>query len=772
MLPTSVYRDHEVLIANSADLAERAKSDELDDNRLRIAEGFISAMMVPVVLQAELVGTLIFRSVEADPYTSVHVEVAEQIAAQIAGLIASGQQRTLLQAESAERRRLAEEQSRIAEIGRIVSSTLDLDKVFSQVVDQTRELVPFDRVVITLLSEDQQSLIDEFVEGPGKKTGTQLPYGYNPLQQHVIETGTSYVWNGVDSDILGETDFDQHLRDLGLKSVLISPLKWQQEVFGLLSFRSKELRAYDEHDLELATQIAAQIAGAIAMSKQYQQLAQSEATYRDLVDSAHIVIWRLDAEGRFSYVNNAFEDALGYSPAEIIGTYHWNLQPANQRVAAEQRYLNHARSGTDRSGENTYINKSGSEVHMSYSSFNSVDSDGVFNGVRGVALDITAERQTREDLNIQATALEEASDAVVILLPDTTIGYVNNAFVEQTGYSKAEAIGQPSSILRSGSSSNAVYDRIWEAVREGNVWRGTIFSRRKNGATFTIDSSLNPVFGEDGSISSYVSIRRDVTERIQAEQDRQARAELDAQNQQLQEMNKQRDEFFSTVSHELRTPLTAVTAFSDILSRNRAGNLTSGQLDQLDVIRRNSRSLINLVEDMLDMSRLNSRSLRMDRASVEVDEMILSTIESLEPTARERNHLLNFSSNTEGLVIDADKSRLIQVLSNLLTNACKYSPDGTQIDISTGTDGEWVVLKIADYGFGMSSVDLNGLFSPFYRSGRDEVRAQAGTGLGMSISKTLVELHDGIIEVESVLDEGTTVTVRLPGVVTDSNSTS
>ena len=138
MLPTSVYRDHEVLIANSADLAERAKSDELDDNRLRIAEGFISAMMVPVVLQAELVGTLIFRSVEADPYTSVHVEVAEQIAAQIAGLIASGQQRTLLQAESAERRRLAEEQSRIAEIGRIVSSTLDLDKVFSQVVDQTR----------------------------------------------------------------------------------------------------------------------------------------------------------------------------------------------------------------------------------------------------------------------------------------------------------------------------------------------------------------------------------------------------------------------------------------------------------------------------------------------------------------------------------------------------------------------------------------------------------------------------------------------------------
>ncbi len=772
IVPASVYRDHQVLVSNAETLAKRSKTDIASDNRSRIAEGFISAMIVPVVLQGDFTGTIIFRSTEADPYNQEHVELAEQIAAQIAGVIASSQQRSLLQAESTDRRRLADEQSRIAEIGRIVNSTLDLNEVYSLVVEQARELLPFDRCVITLLSEDRQTLTDEFVEGPGDQAGIQKPYGYNPLQQHVIETGIAYVWNAVDSDALGNTEFDQHLRELGLKSILISPLKWQQEVFGLLTFRSAEVSVYDEHQLEMANQIAAQIAGAVAMSKQYQQLAISEATYRDLVESAHIIIWRMDSEGRFSYVNKAFETVLGYSSEEILGTHYWNLQSANQREGAEQRFSERTNSGVHNTGETTYISKSGAEVHLSYSSYAVSDSDGTFTGVRGVALDVTAERQARDELNIQAAAIEEASDAMVILLPDTTIGYVNNAFVEQMGYSRSEVIGQPSSILRSASSSNAVYERIWETVRAGKIWRGTIFSSRKNGSTFTIDASLNPVFGEDGSIASYVSIRRDVTERIQAEQDRQARAELDAQNQQLQEINEQRNEFFSTVSHELRTPLTAVTAFSDILSRNRSGNLTTGQLDQLDVIRRNSRSLINLVEDMLDMSRLSSRSLRIDRSSVEVDEMILSSIESLEPTAREGNHVLNFTSRTEGLSIDADKGRLVQVLSNLLTNACKYSHDGTQINVSTSTDGESVELKVSDSGFGMSAVDLKGLFSPFYRSLRDEVRVQAGTGLGMSISKTLVELHDGSIEVESVIDEGTTVTVKLPGVVNVSDSTS
>ncbi|NQW21031.1 MAG: PAS domain S-box protein [Chloroflexi bacterium] len=765
VLPTTVYEDHEVLVANAEELAERAKTDVTDGNRTRVAAGLISTMFVPVVLQGTIVGALVFRSFQPDPYHEVEVDLAKQIAVQIAGVIASTQQRSLLQTESAGRRKLAEEQSRIAEIGRIVSSTLDLDEVFSLVVEQVRELVPFDRLVIILLSEDRQTLIDEFVDGLGTKAGIRHDVGYNPLQLNVIESGTSFVSNSDDHRDFGSREFDKHLLALGLKSVLVSSLKWQKNVVGLLSFRSKEVHPYNDHEIELANQIGAQIAGAVSTSKQYQLLATSEASYRDIVESGHILVWRMDAEGRFSYVNKTVEDILGYSSGELIGALFWDLQPSQSRDLSEKHYKLRASNSERNSGETIYVTKSGSEVHLSFSSFPEFDADGNFLSSREIALDVTAERAALDDLKIQNAALEEAGDAVVILLPDTTIGYVNSAFVKQMGYSKAEVIGQPSSILRSSSSSDTTYENIWEVARQGNIWRGTIFSQRKDGTIFTIDASLSPVLAEDGSITSYVSIRRDVTERIQAERDRQVRAELDAQNQQLQEMNTQREEFFTTVSHELRTPLTAVTAFSDILSRNRAGNLTDGQLEQLNVIRRNSRSLINLVEDVLDMSRLNSRSIRIDLAALDVDAMVRSIGESLGPTAREREQTITIESNTKDVWINADKSRLIQVFSNLITNACKYSPKGSRINILTTTDGKSVEFCVVDSGYGMSAADLRSAFSPFYRSERDEIRAQSGTGLGMSISKTLVELHDGQIDVQSEINVGTTVTVKIPGVI-------
>ncbi len=763
-VPRPVYEDRRVFVADANVLTEISKAELSDHNRVRISVGLVSAMFVPVVLQGTVVGTLVFRSKQTDPYHDTEIGLATQIAGHIAGIIASSQQRGLLQIESAERRRLADEQTRIAEIGRIVSSALDLNQVFSLVVEEARELVPFDRLAIVLLSEDRKTLIDALVDGPGVMAGVQHEVGYNPLQEIVISSGEPYVSNGDDESKPDSLEFEEHLSELGLRSVLVTPLAWQQEVFGVMSFRSKKIHPYGDHEVRLARQIASQIAGAVATLNQYRLLEASEANYRELVESTHILVWRMDTQGRFVYVNKAFETALGFSFDELTGTRFSEFQPERVREASELRFKDRQLASEAVSGETVYLAKDGPEVRLLYRSMPVLD-DGEFAGIRGTALDITAEREAQDEIKIQTAALEEASDAVVILLPDTTIGYANRAFLDQMGYTKAEVIGQPFSIMRSGASADAIYEKIWEQVSQGKVWRGTVFSRRKDGTEFAVDISLNPVFAEDGSISSYISIRRDATERIQAEHDHQARAELDAQNQQLQELNEQREEFFSSVSHELRTPLTAVTAFSDILSRNRGGNLNIEQLDQLGVIRRNSRSLIDLIEDMLDISHLNSRSLRIDRVPVEVDEMIASAVESLEPSLNERGQSLTFSSGTMGVWINADEGRLIQLLSNLITNACKYSPDGEEIEIRTDSDGESIEVRIVDSGYGMSSADLNMLYSPFYRSDRDEIRTQSGTGLGMSISKTLVELHDGTIGVESALNEGTTVTVKLPGVI-------
>jgi len=740
--------------------------------RARRDAGLVSLLMSPMIWQDEVIGLISFRSVLPDAYGESEIGIARQICAQIAGAIAVSEQYGLIQEESIQRRRLAQEQSRIAEIGRTISSTLDLDEVFSRFGEEAQELVPFDRLVISLNKPDGLTAIDAFVsgdaaEGDGNGEAFEIVGG---MKESVFHENKVFAANEPEfKKITAQYPSEVGKYEQGYRSVLIAPLIWQRSAIGTLIFRSRSLNPYRDREIDLAEQIGAQIAGAIATSNQYRLLEESESNYRALVENTHILIWRMDADARFTYVNESLERTLGYSADELYGkrytdfTERRDLPGIDKEVS--QRLKERASNHEIASGETIYLHKDGSAVHLAYSSVSLFDSDDEFIGIRGTGLDVTSERSAQDEIKIQVAALEAAGDAVAVLHPDSTIGYVNQAFVDQLGYSRQEIIGKQSSVLRSSQGSDRHYENVWRIVKAGHVWRGTQLSQRKDGSVFTIDASLNPVLAEDGTITGYVSIRRDITEQIRAEQDRQARAELDAQNQQLQEINKQREEFFSSVSHELRTPLTAVTAFSDILSRNRDGNLTTGQVDQINVIRRNSRSLINLVEDMLDMSRLNNSSLRIDRLPMELDEMIDSVLESLEPTAAERNQSLAFQSGTVGIWIDADNGRLIQVVSNLITNASKYSTEGSLVEISTKLVGNDVELIVADSGYGMSPEELAMLFTPFYRSGRDEIMMQPGTGLGMSISKTLVDLHDGEIEVESTLHEGTTVTVKFPNIV-------
>ncbi|MEE8045894.1 MAG: HAMP domain-containing sensor histidine kinase, partial [Dehalococcoidia bacterium] len=256
---------------------------------------------------------------------------------------------------------------------------------------------------------------------------------------------------------------------------------------------------------------------------------------------------------------------------------------------------------------------------------------------------------------------------------------------------------------------------------------------------------------------------RDITELVRAEKDREINRDLDAQNKQLLQLNEQRQEFFSTVSHELRTPLTSVIAFADILSKNREGTLSSLQLEHLDVIKRNGRNLNQLIEDMLDFSRLSTDQLKLEKSEFEIHSLLDSVVESLEPMAERRSQKLSVEPSRESIWVSADHGRIVQILSNLVTNSCKYSPSNSRVTVRVRKDDSNLRITVADEGFGIPPDDLGEIFSPFFRSDQIRVREELGTGLGLAISKTLVELHGGSIEVESSLNVGTDITVTLPG---------
>jgi len=249
-------------------------------------------------------------------------------------------------------------------------------------------------------------------------------------------------------------------------------------------------------------------------------------------------------------------------------------------------------------------------------------------------------------------------------------------------------------------------------------------------------------------------------------EEREARARLDAENRELQRADEERSAFISTVSHELKTPLTSLSAFTDILLRNKGGNLTSRQMQQLEAIQRGGRSLNVLINDLLDISRIDSGNLKIAIEEFDARGLVEQLDESFMPMLSARSQTLQVSLPAEPLSLAADRERLRQVVTNLLSNASKYSADGTSIELEVWGKEDRLHFKIRDHGIGISKEDQKRLFQAFFRADNEATRSASGTGLGLVIAKGLVELHGGVISVESEPGLGTTVTFHIPGLST------
>ncbi|MBN4064759.1 GAF domain-containing protein [Dehalococcoides mccartyi] len=762
-----VIRNNEVLVAND-DQFQKVAADFPSENT-RFKSGLNSLLIVPLAWQGSVVGTISFRSEEIDGYGEREVEVAQQIAAQIAGAVASSKQYARISEESNQRQLLAFEQARIAEIGRLISSTLDIQEVLGALVDQAKTLVPFDRIAITVANDDFTEVTDLLVDGTEVGpwvVGKPHPFAQNNLQADAISNQQMLVAVGDDYKKLATSNsIEQQRYDAGLRSILMIPMVWQGRSFGSFNLRSVDPNAYGEHEIQLAKQICAQIAGAIGTTNQYFRLrealadVQLQATAMEASDDAIVI---RDADTTVVYINSAFERQTGFTRDEVIGR-KFRFPEQFDDLEISDNVWAHVSAGNSWRKTVSSTRKDGTEYMVDATLSPIFNEAGKIDKFVGTRRDVSAQVKSNEAIRTQAAALEAAADAVSILNIDSSVEWVNEAFVRDTGYSKEEAIGRKSPFLRSDKVSDERHDEFWIQARAGNTWRDRIWTRRKDGSEYASDNSLTPVFDNDGNISKLVATRRDITDFIQAEQEREARRDLDTQNRQLVEINAQREEFFSTVSHELRTPLTSVMAFADIMSRDREGTLTNVQKEHLDVIKRNSKNLSDLVEDMLDYSQMSSYQLKLDKTEFEIHSLLESVVESLGPTARQRNQILSIEPHTAPVWISADHGRIVQVISNLITNSCKYSPPSTRITLSVFSASGKVSISVSDQGVGIPPGDLENIYSPFFRSSQIEVREEMGTGLGLAISKTLVSLHHGSIGAISELNVGTKITVTLPG---------
>lgn len=282
-----------------------------------------------------------------------------------------------------------------------------------------------------------------------------------------------------------------------------------------------------------------------------------------------------------------------------------------------------------------------------------------------------------------------------------------------------------------------------------------------------------PVHDEDGELRYIIHRVEDVTDFVRLEQleeqQKVANAEMQVEllqrskeledvNQRLRLADSAKSEFLSRMSHELRTPLNAVLGFGQLLQMDE---LTQVQSENVAQILRSGRHLLNLINEVLDITAIETGRMTLSVEPVQLDEVVSEAASLIGPTAQELSVKVVIEYGPP-IWVAADRRRLLQILLNVLSNGVKYNRSGGSVNVSMGSNDGTMWIEVIDSGHGIPRQMLGRLFVPFDRLGM-EATAVEGVGLGLSLSKTLVEAMGGAIRIKSVVDEGTTVRIELPG---------
>ncbi|HEY4582402.1 MAG TPA: PAS domain-containing protein [Lysobacter sp.] len=382
-----------------------------------------------------------------------------------------------------------------------------------------------------------------------------------------------------------------------------------------------------------------------------------------------------------------------------------------------------------------------------------VDADGRPTRFPGVLLDIGERRRAEAERDRAATLLRTFIEAVpgVVYAKDRDGRYVlaNRGTAELLGRPPERFIGRTDAeLLDDPDEAAAIMALDREIMASGRGRQAEEPVRRADGSRATWWSTKEPLHDADGRVIGLVGTSVDITERKRMVQA-------------LHDADRRKDEFLAMLAHELRNPLAPIGTAAHLL--RRSGGDSGPVRDAAEVIARQAGHLTRLVDDLLDVSRVTRGRVQLERAPVDLRPVVATAVEQARPLLQARNHVLRTAIGDGPFVVDGDFHRLVQVVSNLLNNAAKYTPQGGTIEVRLDRRDGRALLAVTDDGIGIAPGTLDHIFDLFAQAERTPDRSQGGLGIGLSLVRSLVQLHGGDVRAESAgRQRGATFTVTLP----------
>lgn len=495
------------------------------------------------------------------------------------------------------------------------------------------------------------------------------------------------------------------------------------------------------------------------IKKNEQKLIESEEKFRSLVETSPNLTWEILPDGRFVYASPQSLSIFGYKPQELYSMRFFDLLAPSEIERVSKRFNEDVKNLQPATAFEVKAihGQNGKEINVDISTSLIFNDKGDFVGLRGIARDITIQKQSEQE----ATKFKEYLGMV---LKSGGIGFwfsdfsknttvIDEVWANMLGFTKEELSVIPTdSIMQSflhPDDKETVINQINESITNENG--ANSFEHRmitKSGENKWVLATVKVVkVDADGMPVEMIGFMKDITDRKVAQI-------------QIAEANSTKDKLFSIIAHDLRNPLNAVIGFSELLVNNHESYETHKIGEYSNCIHSSAINLNSLLENLLDWANAQRGMVAFNPKPIDLDAIINEEIENLFFVAQKKNIIINSFNNK--LKVKADSALLRIIIRNLLTNAIKYSNPNSKVDIYTLSFKDRIEINVHDYGVGMSEEIKSNLFGLSNSKSQRGTANEKGTGLGLLVCKEFVEKHDGKIWVESKLGEGSIFTFSLP----------